>query len=282
MCFIAAAGSSVGDADSTAQLLHLPFTNYGRWGAFVLGVEVLGATSTVLYGLNIILTPVHEPLIDDPANPGLTKVSREAAMWGCPALGMPLLLLFNCIHAAQVNVDGSRLTALAACASAQRRMPAPACYHYLAAPLHDSYTSHSCVRTRMPLYENKRARTTRVCTQVANSYHVRVLVPCYKEDLEIVAKTIQAAYNARLPDNCSRTIYLCDDGKDKRKRKWCAAARRAARPSAYLAPVCKRAIAQHDLDFLMSAAPHAQPPCESAMLHSLHAVPFSMGCVERC
>ena len=67
-----------------------------------------------------------------------------------------------------------------------------------------------------------------MCAQVVNSYHVRVLVPCYKEDLEIVAKTIQAAYNARLPDNCSRTIYLCDDGKDKRKRKWCAAARRAA------------------------------------------------------
>lgn len=62
------------------------------------------------------------------------------------------------------------------------------------------------------------------CAQVANSYHVRVLVPCYKEDLEIVAKTIQAAYNARLPDNCSRTIYLCDDGKDKRKRKWYAMA----------------------------------------------------------
>ncbi|KAK9826822.1 hypothetical protein WJX81_004238 [Elliptochloris bilobata] len=102
---------------------------YVWWGAFVLGVEILGATSTVLYGVNIILTPVHEPLVDDPANPGLTKVS--------------------------------------------------------------------------------------------NSYHVRVLVPCYKEDLEIVAKTIQAAYNARLPDNCSRTIYLCDDGKDKRKRKWC-------------------------------------------------------------
>ena len=51
----------------------------GRWGAFVLGVEVLGATSTVLYGLNIILTPVHEPLIDDPANPGLTKVGRGTA-----------------------------------------------------------------------------------------------------------------------------------------------------------------------------------------------------------
>ena len=66
-------------------------------------------------------------------------------------------------------------------------------------------------------------------------YHVRVLVPCYKEDLEIVAKTIQAAYNARLPDNCSRTIYLCDDGKDKRKRKWCAALTRLSMPHN---PVC--------------------------------------------
>ena len=78
---------------------------------------------------------------------------------------------------------------------------------------------------------------------------MRVLVPCYKEDLEIVAKTIQAAYNARLPDNCSRTIYLCDDGKDKRKRKWCAAARRAARPPSWLAPVVKRAFPQHFLEF---------------------------------
>ena len=73
------------------------------------------------------------------------------------------------------------------------------------------------------------------CAQVAVGYHVRVLVPCYKEDLEIVAKTIQAAYNARLPDNCSRTIYLCDDGKDKRKRKWCATFKL---PSMLHNPVC--------------------------------------------
>ena len=30
-----------------------------------------------------------------------------------------------------------------------------------------------------------------------------------------------AAYDAELPRGCSRTIYLCDDGKDPKKRKWC-------------------------------------------------------------
>ena len=51
-------------------------------------------------------------------------------------------------------------------------------------------------------------------------YHVRVLVPCYKESLEILRRTIMAAYDAQLPEGCHRTIYLCDDGKDPKKRKW--------------------------------------------------------------
>ena len=29
-----------------------------------------------------------------------------------------------------------------------------------------------------------------------------------------------AAYDASLPAGCQRTIYLCDDGKDPKKRKW--------------------------------------------------------------
>ncbi|KAL3132581.1 hypothetical protein ABBQ32_009117 [Trebouxia sp. C0010 RCD-2024] len=41
-----------------------------------------------------------------------------------------------------------------------------------------------------------------------------------QEDLEILRRTILAAYDALLPAGCSRTIYLCDDGKDPRKRKW--------------------------------------------------------------
>lgn len=54
------------------------------------------------------------------------------------------------------------------------------------------------------------------------NYHVRVMVPCYKEDLEIVQRTITAARTADLPAGCDRTIYLCDDGKDPEKRAWVA------------------------------------------------------------
>lgn len=45
-----------------------------RYGWMVLIVEMLGATSTILYGLNIILDPVHEALEMDPEQPGITKV----------------------------------------------------------------------------------------------------------------------------------------------------------------------------------------------------------------
>ena len=47
-------------------------------------------------------------------------------------------------------------------------------------------------------------------------YHIRVCVPCYKESLEILRRTIMAAYDATLPTGCARTIYLCDDGKARR------------------------------------------------------------------
>ena len=51
-------------------------------------------------------------------------------------------------------------------------------------------------------------------------YHIRVLIPCYKEELEIVQKTVIAARTAILPEGVLRTIYLCDDGKDPEKRAW--------------------------------------------------------------
>ena len=45
------------------------------------------------------------------------------------------------------------------------------------------------------------------------AYVVRVLVPCYREELQIVARTVLAALAADLPAGCARTVYLCDDGK---------------------------------------------------------------------
>ena len=37
-------------------------------------VELLGATTTLLWGLNLLLDPINEPLRPDPENPGLTVV----------------------------------------------------------------------------------------------------------------------------------------------------------------------------------------------------------------
>lgn len=45
------------------------------YGIFVLIVEIMGATSTISYGINLIWSPINSPLAEDPANPGLPKVS---------------------------------------------------------------------------------------------------------------------------------------------------------------------------------------------------------------
>jgi hypothetical protein len=51
-------------------------------------------------------------------------------------------------------------------------------------------------------------------------YNVRVLVPCYKESLAIIQRTVLAARRADRPPGTSVTIYICDDGNDARKRAW--------------------------------------------------------------
>ena len=110
----------------------LDLGGYTWYGVLVLGVEIMGASTTFLYGLNIVARPIHESARPDDEVPGLVLVDHP--------------------------------------------------------------------------------------------YHVRVLVPVYKESLDIVAKTISAALAAKLPRGCGRTVYLCDDGKDAAKRRWCEAA----------------------------------------------------------
>lgn len=50
-------------------------------------------------------------------------------------------------------------------------------------------------------------------------FHVRVLIPCYKESCELVKITVLGALKAPLPKNTIRTVYLCDDGKDPTKEE---------------------------------------------------------------
>lgn len=107
----------------------LDLGQFVAYGIAILVIEIMGATATVIYGLNLILMPVYEKFPDDPQNPGR------------PLVDVP--------------------------------------------------------------------------------YHIRVLIPCYKEPLEIVGRTATAALDAELPRTCQRTVYLLDDGKDPAKRKWC-------------------------------------------------------------
>jgi hypothetical protein len=48
-------------------------------------------------------------------------------------------------------------------------------------------------------------------------FHVRVLIPCYKESTDLVKETVLGALKAALPKDTLRTVYLCDDGKDPTK-----------------------------------------------------------------
>jgi hypothetical protein len=46
----------------------------------------------------------------------------------------------------------------------------------------------------------------------AYRYHVRVLIPCYKESAKLVHATLVGALKATLPPGVQRSVYLCDDG----------------------------------------------------------------------
>jgi cellulose synthase/poly-beta-1,6-N-acetylglucosamine synthase-like glycosyltransferase len=51
-------------------------------------------------------------------------------------------------------------------------------------------------------------------------YTMRVLVPCYKESLAIIQRTVLAARRADRPAGTHVIIYVCDDGADPKKADW--------------------------------------------------------------
>ncbi len=74
-----------------------------RYGWFVMVVEMLGATATMLYGLNIVMDPVHEELEMEPDAPGITKVANapQQAFLGslkCHADDQPVLGVLTSSH----------------------------------------------------------------------------------------------------------------------------------------------------------------------------------------
>lgn len=51
-------------------------------------------------------------------------------------------------------------------------------------------------------------------------YIIRVLIPCYKESLAIIQRTVLAAKRADRPPGTRMVIYVCDDGNDEKKLAW--------------------------------------------------------------
>lgn len=63
----------------------------------------------------------------------------------------------------------------------------------------------------------KHASSVRVPPQYCNYPSVGVFIPCYNEDVDLVALTVISALNIDYPRQLL-TVYLCDDGKDPQKR----------------------------------------------------------------
>ena len=83
------------DGASAGNLgLFAPPRRFLGYGIFVLIMEIAGATTTLLYGINMIWHPMNAPVPEDPANPGLPKARRPPAR--CP---LPVLRRAHVLHA---------------------------------------------------------------------------------------------------------------------------------------------------------------------------------------
>ena len=56
---------------------------YTWWGIIVFIVEMLGASTTLLYGANLLYAPYNEPLPADLEHHGLTKVCTSWCSLPC-------------------------------------------------------------------------------------------------------------------------------------------------------------------------------------------------------
>jgi len=75
----------------------LDLGSYVWYGVIVLAIEIAGATTTLVWCLNIVMDPVHEPLKMDPDNPGLTLVSNPASPFCCDLLFLTSISLGACL-----------------------------------------------------------------------------------------------------------------------------------------------------------------------------------------
>ena len=66
---------------------------YIWYGIYLLCVEILGFTTTIIYGLNLLWNPIIEQFPEDPASPGRPQVQH-----------FPVLVLHSCGFLCQKDI----------------------------------------------------------------------------------------------------------------------------------------------------------------------------------
>lgn len=73
--------------------------------------------------------------------------------------------------------------------------------------------ARTCGSIRHTLISPPSAAHPPLQVRTALNYHIRVVVPCYKEPLDVIQKTVTAALVAPIPTNCSRTGGWAEAGR---------------------------------------------------------------------
>jgi hypothetical protein len=156
----------------------------------------MGATTTLLYGINMIFHPVNAPVPEDAANPGLPK-ARPARLPYAPHHRFPMHPKCTLSVFSRASRPGCRMRCTALPVQAARaqfpRLRPPAARRMWARLRRAASGRHlkrgACRRAVHAVLTRSACACT--CAQVGMPYHIRVLVPCYKESYDIVTRTLE-------------------------------------------------------------------------------------------
>ncbi|KAL6757888.1 nucleotide-diphospho-sugar transferase [Haematococcus lacustris] len=182
------------------------------YGYLIMGVELLGITSFLPYAILLVrgIYPNHDAT-------GLPEAGSPEAQQMTPPAKSAAPSHANLATTMAISASPAPYRVYSTCAPLQPGQPM-SCIN------NTSYLSDPNLVLDSPMVQRNLGlgfglgMTQRLVEEEVLWFHVRVLVPCYKEPLHVIQATLDAARSALLPAYTRRTIYLCDDGKDPEKQ----------------------------------------------------------------
>lgn len=71
---------------------------YTFYGVILLVVECMGATTVVVYGINLLFNPVHEQFVDDDRQPGSPRVNSSTLCTSAVLLSLAQYLSYSWVQ----------------------------------------------------------------------------------------------------------------------------------------------------------------------------------------